>query len=85
MSFYKFLNTISNNIGVGVSNKARKKTQSDPAYSVYNRAYNVKGQLASTMGGAMLVNQKVVIVGRFGNGAGYVEGMTLGPLAEVKR
>ncbi len=81
--FYKFVKTIANNLGVGVSNKAFAKTQSDPVYSIYNPAYNVRGQLASTVGGAMLVNQQVVIVGITGNGAMLSGAVNLTPLAEV--
>lgn len=82
--FYKFVKTIANNLGVGTSNKAFAKTQSDPVYSVYGPAYNVRGQLASTMGGAMLVNKQVVIVGINGNGAMPTGAVNLTPLAEVE-
>lgn len=82
--FYKFVKTIANNLGVGTSNKAFAKTQSDPVYSVYGPAYNVQKQLASTMGGAMLVNKQVVIVGITGNGAMPSGSPNLTPLAEVE-
>lgn len=81
--FYNFVKTIANNLGVGTSNKGFAKSQSDPVYSIYGPAYNVQQQLASTVGGAMIVNKKVVIVGLTGNGAFSNNSANLTPLAEV--
>lgn len=81
--FYKFVKTIANNLGVGTSNKGFAKSQSDPIYSVYGPAYNVQQQLASTVGGAVIINKKVVLVGLTGNGAMVSGSAILTPLAEV--
>lgn len=81
--FYNFVKTIANNLGVGVSNKGFAKPQTDPIQSIYGPAYNVRGQLASTVGGAMLLNKKVVVVSITGNGAYGSGTYNLTPLAEV--
>lgn len=82
--FYNFVKTIANNLGVGTSNKAFAKSQTNPVYSVYGPAYNVQGQLASTVGGAMMINKQIVIVGITGNGAMPNGSVNLTPLAEVE-
>lgn len=81
---YKFLKTIANNLGVGTENLAYQKSQTDPIYSVYGPAYNVRSQLASTVGGAVMVNKQVVIVGITGNGAMPNYSGNLTPLGEVE-
>ena len=81
---YRFLETIANNLGVGVSNKGFARPRPVPVDSIYGPAYNVQGQLMSTMGGAVLVNQSVVIVPITGNGAGLSYSAQLMPLAETE-
>ena len=82
--FYKFVKTIANNLGVGTENLGYVKSQTDPIYSVYGPAYNVRRQLASTVGGAVILNKQMVIVGITGNGAMPNTSQNLTPLAEVE-
>lgn len=83
--FYNFVKTVVNRLGVGVGDQAYVRSTGEPINSIYNPAYNVRGQLASTVGGAMLINDQVVIVGITGNGSMINGSSGLMPLAEVER
>lgn len=81
---YSFLKTIANNLGVGVSNKAFARPAPVAVDSIYGPAYNIQGQYMSTMGGAVMINQTVVLVPITGNGAGLSNSAQLIPLAQVE-
>lgn len=81
MSFFKFLRSNIGSAITGTSDMALQRPRPPAIDSIYGPAYNVRGSLAMTRPGGVVLNNRVVIVGITGNGAYLNNSPQLVPLA----